>query len=664
MAKRACVVLVLAGLAAGQTDRPNDLTQASLEQLMNVEVTSVSKKEQRLSQTAAAVFVITAEDIRRSGLNSLPEALRLAPGVQVARAESGTWAISIRGFNDDLSNKILVLIDGRSVYNAVFGGIRWQLEQVPLENIERIEVIRGPAAATWGSNAMNGVINVITKPAAQTQGGLVSVEAGSEKETITGLRYGGQMGDSATYRISGQFARQDPFVDLAGVQDSTHSFTNGGLDFRLDWKLAASDDLTILAQGYASSLGHPTISPSPANLNPPEVDVQEVSSAWSVLGRWDHQVSERSSFELQAAVSETNSGDANLPTQFVIAALDFHHRIALGSRNDLVWGVSIGQEDYWLSYRPSFHLAERLSSRDHYELFGEDEIALVPDKLSLVAGVRWGWNDATGFETQPGIRLIWTPTPKLATWASVSQAVRTPDLITRGADAYMNTFPVQPGLTGLVEFKGDPRAESEPMIAYELGQRVQAGRRLSLDLTGFFNNYRRISCAVIGTPYFVPPMNGDPPYLEQPIQVTDGCRAQSYGAEGSATWQASERWRLVGSYSWLRVHMYPQPGQSINSADYDGSSPNHQWQMRSELDLTRRIQFDTALYVYGQMPGIGLGRQIRPDARVGWKVTRSLELSAGVQDALRPYQAEFLSTRVRESLMFHRNIYGKLTWRF
>lgn len=420
MAKYLCVFIALAAFAKGQSNPPDDLTQATLEQLMNIEVTSVSKKGQQLSKTAAAVFVITAEDIRRSGFNSLPEVLRLAPGVQVARTESGTWAVSIRGFNDDFANKILVLIDGRSVYNAIFGGILWQFEQVPLESIERIEVIRGPVAAMWGSNAINGVINVITKPAANTQGGLVSVEAGSEKETTDGSRYGGQIGADASYRISGQIGRQDPFRDSSGAPDTQHSFTNGGMDFRLDWNPTPSDALSFLAQGYSESLGRPNTSASPVNPNAPEMDAQEISSTWSVQGQWDRAMSETSSLQLLASVSGTHSGDANLPADFMITDLDFHYRIALGSRNDVIWGFSGREEQYRLSPEPNFSFAQRVYNRNHAELFAQDEIALVPEKLTFIAGVRWGWNDVTGFETQPTARLLWTPAPKLATWVAAS----------------------------------------------------------------------------------------------------------------------------------------------------------------------------------------------------------------------------------------------------
>jgi iron complex outermembrane recepter protein len=328
MATRAGIFLIIAATVFGQS-RPDDLTQASLEQLMNIEVTSVSKKEQPLSKTPAAAFVITAEDIRRSGLSSLPEVLRLAPGVQVARSESGTWAVSIRGFNDDFSNKLLVLIDGRSVYNDVYGGTMWQMEMVPLEEIERIEVIRGPVAAMWGGNAINGVINVITRPASETQGGMVKAEAGTQSETTNGLRYGGAIGD-AFYRVSAQYGQQAPFREMSGAPDTIHGFSNASVNFRLDWKAAPADSVTIEGVAYADSLGHPVIDPTPSNPFPAEVDAKEQSTNWSTMGRWRHTVSETSNFELEVTTEDTHSGDANVPVSFFRTDLDFRHRMELG----------------------------------------------------------------------------------------------------------------------------------------------------------------------------------------------------------------------------------------------------------------------------------------------------------------------------------------------
>jgi iron complex outermembrane recepter protein len=303
-------------------------------------------------------------------------------------------------------------------------------------------------------------------------------------------------------------------------------------------------------------------------------------------------------------------------------------------------------------------------SRHLLEAFVEDEIALVPDKLSFTGAVRWGLNNVTGFTVQPTARLMWTPASRLASWAAVSQAVRTPDLTMSEMNAFLGSVPVQPGLAGLIELQSDAHAGNEPMLAYEIGQRVQASKRLSVDLTAFYNDYRKVGCQLNLAPYLVGPSGADPAYLDIPIQFSDGCRAESFGAEASVTWNAASRWRLIGGYDWLRVHIHPESGATTNFAQYEGSSPHHQSLARSELDLSRRLEFDTALYFDGAMPENAIPRQYRVDARLGWKISHSLELSAGVQDGMRPYHTEFYSTRVMESLLVHRNFYGRLTWRF
>ncbi len=658
MLSRLSVAALFAAFAAAQADRPRDLTEMSIEELMSIELTSVSKKSQPLNKTAASAFVITSEDIRRSGMNSLPEVLRLAPGVQVARAESGIWAISIRGFNDDFSNKLLVLIDGRTVYNELYGGVFWQLQQMPLEDIDRIEVIRGPVAAMWGANAVNGVVNIITKSAADTQGGFVQAEAGSESETTTSARFGGRIGAHATYRASGRYTNHDP-LSTGGRPASPDGWSDTSADFRIDWN-RGRDTVSFTGQAYRGSVPHPVFDPSPSNPFPAIVNAVEQSSTGSLLGRWQHPISESSSFELRASFAETHSGDANVPAKFHIADVDFQHRFALGDRNDILWGVSLRQADYHVTPQPTFSVTPSRSSRDRATFFAEDEIAVVPDKLTFIAAAQVSWDQVSHLQLQPTARLLWTPTSKLMTWTAVSEAVRTADLIERGFDAILGSAPVGPHLAGLIELKGNPSVKSEPMISYEAGQRYMATKHISLDLSAFYNDYHSVDCNISLAPF----ITGDPAYLEIPLSFSNQCRAQSYGAELSATWNAASHWRLIGGYSLLHVHAHPPEGQSANIAQLQGSSPIHQFSVRSELDLTRRLQFDTAIYYYGAMPQIGIPQYTRGDARLGWSISRTVELSAGIQDALRPYHAEFLSTRVQEALEVHRNIYGKLTWRY
>ena len=316
---------------------PNGLADASLEELMNIEVTSVSKKAQRLSSTAASVFVITSEDIRRSGLE-LPEVLRLAPGVQVARVEAGRWAVAIRGFNNDFSNKLMVLIDGRSIYSEVNPGVMWDMVHVAPDDIDRIEVIRGPNAALWGENAVNGVISIITKSAKATQGVLITAEAGSETEGKGTARFGGELGSNGFYRVGGHYSDIAPLAS-DGADASTHGWTSNSLDFRMDWSPTASDSVEVSGQGYHSVLGHDVTYPSASNPFPAVIDANERSFSGNIMARWQHDISEQSSVEWRISWDHMDYGDANVPQRATTVDVQFQHHVALGERNDLIWGL-------------------------------------------------------------------------------------------------------------------------------------------------------------------------------------------------------------------------------------------------------------------------------------------------------------------------------------
>src|SRR5580704_7667403 len=343
MALRQLGGLFLVGISvhcAGQTPASpvaNGLADASLEELMNIEVTSVSKKAQRLSSTAASVFVITSEDIRRSGLE-LPEVLRLAPGVQVARVEAGRWAVAIRGFNNDFSNKLMVLIDGQSVYSELNPGVMWDMVHVAPDDIERIEVIRGPNAALWGENAVNGVISIITKSAKETQGGLITSEAGSETEGSGTARFGGELGSKAFYRIGGHYSDVAPLI-ADGAATSAYGWTSSSLDFRMDWNPTATDNVLVSGQGYHSVLGHDVTNPSAVNPFPAVIDAHESSFSGNIMARWQHDISEQSSVEWRISWDHMDYGDANVPQRATTVDVQFQHHVALGERNDLIWGL-------------------------------------------------------------------------------------------------------------------------------------------------------------------------------------------------------------------------------------------------------------------------------------------------------------------------------------
>ena len=655
-------LLALLPVCVGQTAK--DLADLSIEELLNIKVTTAARRPESLRTTAAAAFVITSEDIRRSGLHSLPEVLRLAPGVQVARSETGIWAISIRGFNQDFSNKLLVLVDGRSVYNEVWSGVYWSMQEMPLDNIDRIEVIRGPGAAMWGVNAVNGVINIITKPAGDTQGVLLSTEAGTETETNNRVRYGGRIGSTASYRAGARESSHEALRSDAGPS-SMHGWNTASMDFRVDWNPNSRDSIAFSGQGYRSELGHEVLLPSASNPFPPLQDVNEESWTGNLQAQWQRRFSDTSGIQARFSWDHTEYGDNNVPVSIDNMEFEFGHHVTLGSRQDLIWGASFRGGKYDVAPQQTFRFVPSHIDANIFSVFAQDEIALVRDRLYLILGVQTGHHYAVGFEVQPTGRLLWTPTTKLTSWAAVSRAVRTPSAGERGFDATVGAIPMQPPLFGLIHILGTPGVGSETMVAYEAGQRIQLGKTASLDVSAFYNVHQHVISRNSGTPYFVPPNASGLAHIDFPISFENALQGTSRGVELSASWAPAQRWKVTAGYSWLRTQMLAYPGMTVeNPADTGGTSPQYQWELRSHLDLTRKLDLDTALYFYGAMPAISVPRYLRGDLRLGWRQNEKVEFSAGVQNAFDPSHLEFFSTRLQESLDVRRNVYGALAWRF
>jgi iron complex outermembrane receptor protein len=657
--------------AACQLAAPADLADATLEELLNVTVTSVSKREQRLGKTAASVYVITAEDIRRSGLSLLPEILRLAPGVQVARSSSGSWAISIRGFNDDSANKLLVLVDGRSVYKELTAGVDWDTQTIPTGDIERIEVIRGPGAAMWGTNAVNGVINIITTSAETSQGGLVTAEGGSAPELGVRVRYGGQIGSNAYYRVGVQGSDAAAFTSTDG-QKPPHGWTNLGANFRLDWDASPRDSILLSGNVFHSEVGHQYPTQPANNPFPALLDAPATSTGGSFLGRWEHRFSEQSDATGQISWERSTTADPLVSRGDDILTLDFQNHTTAGERQELTWGLNFRDALYTFpdpTVRPPpfLYSALRIPNVNDavFAVFGEDQIALVQEKLEFIAAVQVSHNSFSGLEVQPTARLLWTPTTNLSSWLAVSRAVRTPSIYERSFDSIVTATPIEPPLFGLVHLTGDPNLRTETVVAYEAGQRLQIGPRFSLDASAFYNVYQHLASVTTGTPVFLPASGQLPPYLEIPTVFGNRRYGESYGGEASATFKASRRWKLASGYSMVLIHTRSYPGIfSDDSLRTAGGSPEHEFQVHSYLDLTSKIQLDSGVYFYGAMPALGVPRHLRADVRLGWRPSEKWEFSAGVQDALDPNHLEYISSRFSQLVEVPRNVYGKATWRF
>jgi iron complex outermembrane receptor protein len=646
------LLAAFAALGGAQTGLP-DLTSISLEDLMQIEVTSVSKKDQKLARVAAAVYVLTQEEIRRAGHNSLPEALRMVPGLQVARTDSNKWAISARGFNGVFAANLLVLIDGRSVYTPLFSGVYWDLQDVALEDVERIEVIRGPGAAVWGANAVTGVISIITKHAKDTTGSLVALGGGNEELGSGYLRHGARLGQRAHYRVYGRFFQRNDLEDESGrPAGDDWNVLRGG--FRLDWELSSRDALSLHGDLYG---GHSGQRLSTYLLRPPYTQIshdRRQSTGGYFLSRWTRTYSQRSDLAMQLYYDRYERQDLLLPEVRDTLDLDFQHRYALSARHEWMWGL--GHRTSWdhvqatpyATLQPD-HLHFHLSSA-----FAQDEILLVPDRLRLTLGAKIEHNSFTGFELQPTARLLWTPDTRHSAWASVSRAVRTPSRGERSALFPQAAQPGPGGLPILITVVGNSELRSETLLGYEAGYRHQPTERVSVDVAAFYNVHRRLRASETGLPYLDP---AGEPRLILPVSITNGVRGDSHGLEVAAYWTVVPRWKLAGSYTGLRMRVRP-------SAVSEGRNPHHQFQVRCYLDLPYTFQFDTGVYYVGTLSAPRIPSYTRVDLRLGWRPKDLIEFSLGIQNLLDRRHLEFIPEASTLPSAVRRSAYGRIAWRF
>jgi iron complex outermembrane recepter protein len=615
--------LVFVGLTApfillGQKPVSGDLTDASLEDLMNMEVTSVSKKEQKLSKTGAAVFVITQEDIRRSGSTNIPDLLRMVPGADVAQIDANKWAISLRGFNDRYADKVLVLIDGRSVYTPSFSGVYWDQQDVPLENIDRIEVIRGPGGTVWGANAMNGVINIITKSAKATQGGLISAAAGSQEVGRGLAQYGGRIGQTGWYRAFGEAFKIGTSERPGGGEavDGWH-MEHGG--FRADWDLSPRD--TVMIQGDMYRTGESqTFTTLLANALPLPVtlDEQFSSNGADVLGRWNRTLASGASLSLQMYYDRSDRREQGGGDTLNTVDFDFQHHMVLGSRQDVVWGAGyrVVKDSVTAGYATTFVPLQQTASL--FSTFVQDEIRLTKS-VWLTVGSKFEHNAYTGFELEPSARLVWTPTDGHAFWMSASRAIRQPDRADSGLESDVATFPLPGGAFGVVRLLGTADRRAEELRDYEAGYRAQITKRLSLDIATYASFYRHLLTNEPGAPFYT---TGPAPLLISPLYFDNKAHGFSYGFEVFANWNVTPRWRISPGYGGIQMEVTPDPGSgAARVALTPGNTPTQQFQIRSFMNLTRRLDWDTSLFhVAALHDAQSTPSYTRLDTRLGWRI--------------------------------------------
>jgi iron complex outermembrane recepter protein len=646
----------------------NEALDLSVEDLLNVKVTSVAKKAQSLNDAAAAAFVISNEDIKRSGATNIPDALRLAPGLDVARIDANKWAVTSRGFNGRRANKLLVLVDGRSAYTRSFAGVYWENQDVMMEDVDRIEVIRGPGATLWGANAVNGVINIITKHSAKTQGLSFHAGGGTQEQDFAALRYGMKFGENTTARayVKGFHRADNTHLTGENAGDNWDKVQGG---FRLDSQLDTRNALTLQGDMYHSNFNQSSIYQQ--TVSPYFLFQNDTTRAYggNILGRWQHTLSSTSDYTFQVYFDTFTRNEASLFEKRDTFDVDFQHRFTLLDSNEIVWGLSYRYGNDKLLGKPiqngtiPFNINLGSVHDQVFSGFIQDEISLIDNKLWLTLGSKFEHNDYSGFEGQPSARIMWAPHAQHRLWAGVSRAVRTPARYEQSLTALTRVYPPykldpnNPFPTALVTH-GNPNFRSEEVISYEAGYRTSFSKAISLDITGFYNDYRDVRKTIPGSQSF------DGQVVTQNVMFTNGLDVHSYGIEIATVWQMLDWWRWDVNYSWLHTQLNAAVQQELPV------SPQQHVSLRGSISPWNNTDFDFWFrYVdtntaQNQFGAYNIKPYVTLDLRLAYRPVKNIELSLVGQNLLAEKHLEFVNEIQTLPTEIDRGMYGKISWGF
>ncbi len=655
------------------------LKSMSLEELFDLKVITVSRTESTVGQSPAAVSILTQEDIERSGATTIPELFRMVPGLHVARIDGNKWAIASRGFNNRFSRNLLVQIDGRSVYNPQAPGVVWDTVDYPLEDIERIEVIRGPGASVWGANAVNGVINIVTKSAKDTQGGLVSAGGGTEERGFGTFRYGAKLANDLFFRLYGKGFDRDK--QLSPVGDPNDQWWGASTGVRLDWTPSEHDTLTFDG-GYARSVTGvkdriAMSSTNSAGLFAPDLPQVETTDNGHLMATWSRRLDADSSWRVQAYWDRwQRAAPLHLrDTHFDTYDLDFQHNRPLGTRQKLVWGLGYRYVDADLpdSQSDGGFSRQWLDNTPYMQVFSgfvQDEIALVEDRLGLTLGTKLEHNSFTQFEVQPSTRLLWTPTKRQSVWGAVSRALRTPGFTEN--DALLATPRPFPALRPAARLVANRGMKPEEVWAYELGYRIQAAATLSVDTALFYNVHDDLRVVRANT-NLNSTVQGIPLAA---VQFDNGMDGETYGVELAAHWRVTDWWRLYGAYTYLQIQLHRDRDLAASAEAAEGQDPHNQVYLRSSFNLPWNIEMDLIGRYVDQLSGSNpngirgvsdtLNAYVAFDARVAWRPHKNLLLEIVGQNLLDEQHPELgVNLLIRSPMVeIERAVYGRITWHF
>src|SRR5882672_3738059 len=628
----AALMLVVALPRAGwPQNKPQDLSELSLEELAAIETTTSTRTPTERSKVPAAVYVITREDIRRSGATSIPDALRLAPGVQVARIDANKWAIGLRGFGSRLSRAMLVMIDGRAVYTPLFAGTYWEAQDTLLEDIDRIEVVLGPGGTLWGANAVNGIINIITKTAQESQGTFVAADGGSEERGAVRARYGGKSGERGFYRAYGKFFDRDPFFHADGSNfDGWHM---GQVGLRADWTVHRDKTVTLQGDAYNAASGQRS---SLTTLTPPFINVIQQDaklSGGNILGRWGGPVG-KSDLRVQTFYDHTNRHEPTFQEKRDTVDIDFQHDLPL-TRHELLWGAGYRVSSGDFHAAPTLRFVPNRRTDQLVTWFVQEDIEAIPNRVHFIAGSKFEHNGYSGFEAQPSGRVLWTLTTRQALSGSVTRAVRTPSRVEHDLEALslVNLAPLT-----FSQFATNKSFRSERLFAYETQYRIQPARALSLSLSAFFNMHDDLLSVETGTPFFE--NTPAPPHIAIPVVLGNGLHGESYGLESESIVDLFGWWRLTGTYSYVRIDLAPDVGsRDVTTApSTEGSSPRHQVFVHSSMNLPAGFELDWMFRAISELPAPGqrISGYTTSDVRLGWPLSKQVSLSVVGQNLHQP----------------------------
>jgi iron complex outermembrane recepter protein len=632
------------------------LKNLSLEELSRIDVTSPGKTPQNAFQTPAAIYVITGEDVRRSGATSLPEALRLAPGVEVARIDGNKWSIGIRGFGSRLSRSVLVLIDGRTVYTTIFAGTYWEVQDTNMDDIDRIEVIRGPGGTIWGPNAVDGVINIITRPAKETRGTLVSTGGGNDEQGFFNYRYGGGNGKNFDYRIYGKGFSRGPqsHPDHQNFDDWREAQTG----FRMDWGTA----FTLQGDLYKEEAGERVQATSYTAPFSRVIDANAHLSGGNLMGQWRRIFRDGDDVQVQVYYDRTNRHEPNFDELRDTFDIDFLDRVRLRWRQQISWGLGLRLSTGRATEVVSGLTFDPLTRTDQlYTGFLQDEIGLVEHRLSLTVGTKLLHTNFTGFGLEPSARLTWTPDDKQTVWAAFTHALRTPSRVER--EFFLSGLVgAANGLPFFARFNANRAFAPEQLNGYELGYRRLLGKKFLVDLATFLNHYHDLfSEEITGAPFIED--TPAPVHVLLPAQFRNGLLGNTTGGEISPEWRPMAFWRLRGSYSFLHIDLKQAP----NAHDVgtipgiEGGSPQHQASIQSAFDLTKVLTLDLIYRYVSALPAQAVPAYSSGDVRLAWRFRQHFELTVVGQNLLQPSHPEFQGDP-GPLVGLKRSIYGRVTW--